>query len=438
MTASPVPAAAPGFSAMRQAAGWLFVLLALLLPAGGAARAQSAMPTLERAPAERKSIRDNHVGIVTGLPGGIYAQLGADMLRLLDDRKGQTLRLSALIGAGSVNNLDDLNNLPGVSLAILQGDVMEAYAAEPQFRWLQGNIRYVGRLHTEVLHLVSRRDVMAGGGGTVCALAGRRINVGGLGSGTAITVRKVLNDMLGLGVTLDTAASSEAFDQLAGRSIDAMAYVVGRSAPFFSRDRVPERFANDGLDWMSLPRSVLEQGCGGRPPRVSRDATVYEDVTLTDADYPQLIAAGQGVPTIGVPAVLAAYRFDSAGSLRAKATSAFIDRLLSRAADPAMGLGAAGRGFDRNWCGVDLAAPVRVWQRHEAAERWLVGNATAATPRPTLIACAPARPVPLYCQSDAAKAAEFNRRLGAAGRQLAPNDPAYLGEFARFVQRECP
>ena len=134
-----------------------------------AAQTGAALPTVRKSAAEVEEIRANHVGIVTGAPSGVYARLGADMVRLLDDRAGRSLRISAVTGSGSVNNLDDLRNLPGISLAILQGDVLAAYGADrAQHQWLDQNIRYVAPLHREQLHQLVREELHGAESNGIC------------------------------------------------------------------------------------------------------------------------------------------------------------------------------------------------------------------------------------------------------------------------------
>ena len=411
---------------------------ALLVTAPLAAAADS-LPQIRKSPHDAEVLRRDFVGIVTGGPTGVYAALGNDLLRLLDDRKAQTLRLGALIGSGSINNLDDLWNLPGVSLAIVQGDVLSAYAADPdQFRWLNNNVRYVSRLHTEVLHVVARRDSLPRGARDICALRGKRINVGGLGSGAKITADRVFNGILGLGVTLDPGSLAEAFDQLADGRVDALAYVVGRPAPVFADEKLAKRFASGSLDWLDVPRGLLDAGCGGAAPRAASDAAVYEPASLTPADYPALIRDGRTVDTIGVPAVLASYRFEDRRNGRAAATATFVQGFFARAAEPEGGFGRAGGNYSRAWCGVDLAAAVGGWQRDEAAADWLGANARAAHPLPTRIDCLAApRATPSFCRSKSEVVAEFTRQQRAAGRSTDPGDPDYLMAFGDWNRRTC-
>ena len=421
------------------AAALLAIGLVVAPLAASRAHAVEGLPQIRKSPRDTEALRRNFVGIVTGGPTGVYAALGNDLLRLLDDRKAGTLRLAAMIGSGSINNLDDLWNLPGVSLAVVQGDVLSAYAADPdQFKWLNGNVRYVSRLHTEVLHVLVRRDAVSKGARTICALRGKRLNVGGLGSGAKITVDKLFNGLLGLGVTLDPASLNEAFDQLADGRVDALAYVVGRPAPVFADEKLARRFAGGSLDWLDAPRSLLDAGCDGRPPRDRQESAIYEGVTLTAADYPALIREGRTVDTIGVPAVLAAYRFEDHRNGRGAATATFVQQFFARAADPESGLGRPGGGYSHAWCGVDLALPVGGWQRDESAADWLAANGRAVSPMPTRIDCLSGPGgVPAFCRAKGELVTEFNRQQRVAGKSIDPGDPDYLMAFADWNRRTC-
>lgn len=415
----------------------VIVFGALAMPTQAQAQTGTSLPTIRKSIVEGGEIRDNHVGIVTGGPAGVYARLGADMVRLLDDRPGRRLRISAVMGSGSVANLDDLRNLPGISFAILQGDVLDAYAGDrDQYQWLDQNIRYVGRLHNELLHVVVREDLLRDGASDVCALAGRRINVGGAGSGTRITANRVFNEMLGLGVVFDAAATEEGLEQLSKRQVDAVAFVVGPPAPIFANDRAAKTFADDRLAFLPVPASVLATGCGSGTARPRGEPTVYEDAALTGEHYPQLIAADRRIATLAVPAVLAAYRFEETTSPRARATATLIQSYLSRGADPLDGFGRLGGGFATQWCGLDLIAPVARWRRHEAVEAWLQRN--RGRNAPTVVECRKGKLDRSFCASHEGKAEEFRKRMAEVDPRLTMQDPAYMSRFAAFIARECP
>jgi len=357
-------------------AGLMISVIAAMLGLGQAAVAQPVenwripeadLPRILLSDAERERARSSLVGIVTGAPGGVYAQLGNDLMRLLNDRGQQTLRVAPILGQGSVNNLADLRHLPRVDFGIVQSDVLEVYERTEAGRELRSSIRYVTRLHNEFLHILSRRDIVGDEPASVCKLANRRINVAGVRSGTAITVRTVLNGILGLGMSLDSSDSTEeGIEQLRAGRVDSVAFVVGKPAPIFKqqdrRDFMESRFV-----FVSVPIALLQEGCGRRPASELSGRSPYEAAQIIEADYPGLVAQDRPVETIAIPAVLAAYAWPSSSG-RSQAASEFVRRFFALATDPRNGLGRPNGGFSPQWCGIDLARDVKNWKRYEAAE----------------------------------------------------------------------
>ena len=282
----------------------------VLSVSAGASRAQDrtaagadtgALPTVLRSDREKTMILRGQVGIVTGQPTGVYARLGADMVRLLNDRKGSTLRVAAVTGHGSISNIDDLLHLGGIDFAILQSDVLQAYRATPTGDELGRRLRYVSRLHTEYLHVLTRQDVIGDRPADVCVLAGKRINVGGRLSGTWLTVRSVLQGLLGLDPTFDESASTdEGIEQLKAGKVDALAFVVGKPAPLFAKLSAKE-IMEKRLELLAIGPELFTQGCDGRAPAGGLDRTPYEPGAFSADDYAELVPAGRSLPTIGVP-----------------------------------------------------------------------------------------------------------------------------------------
>ncbi|MBH0238571.1 TAXI family TRAP transporter solute-binding subunit [Methylobrevis albus] len=344
------------------------------------------LPRVVYSDAERLDIHDAQVGIVTGAHVGSYAELGDDIVRLLNDRAGRSLRILAVTGQGSINSVDDLRNLRGIDFAIVQSDVLEAYEGTPAGAELRRTLRYVSRLHTEQLHVLTRTSVAGDDAVDVCALAGRRItvNVGGPRSGTALTVRTIMQGMLGLDLAFDPSTSgSEGLKQLADGRVDALAFVVGKPASLF-RDISPEDFDRLGLRFLAVPVARLETGCAGGPqPAVRLSGTSYEASAITAADYPALLAIGEEIPTIGVPAVLAAYAWPE-GKGRFAQARRFVEALFARGTAASGGFGDAARGFSPKWCGIDFARDVRGLERFSVAADLVA----AAAPGSLRIDCA--------------------------------------------------
>lgn len=394
---------------------------------------EDALPRVLRTPAERQQIRGHQIGIITGQPGGVYARLGADLVRLLDDRSNASLRVVAIIGGGSISNIDDLLNLRGVDFAILQGDVLEAYGDTPAGRDLRIRMRYVSRLHTEVLHILSRRGVIDGRAPTVCVLDGKRINVGGPLTGTSVTARTVLQGILGLRITYDPSTSTnEGIEQLKAGTVDAVAYVVGKPATLFERLSAAD-VAQHGLELLEITPDLLVQGCNERRHgelRVEED-TVYEEAVIDSRDYPSLVVSGRTVMSVGIPSILAAYGWtenqERFGQAQAFVRSFFAQS--GRLANPQA-------GYATNWCGIDLTREVRNWQRFSAAETWIAEWSRTHPGQRMELDCN--HPAASLCHDPESLRHAFDRSYAQAFPEMPRAGQGYLRAYEDFKQRTCP
>jgi hypothetical protein len=99
--------------------------------------------------------------------------------------------------------------------------------------------------------------------------------------------------------------------------------------------------------------------------------TEYLPATLTNEDYPGLIAPGQKVETIAVGAVLVAFNWPK-NTDRYRRIQKFVDNFFPRLAE-----------FQKaprhpKWKEANLAAVLPGWKRFEGAEEWLRRNGTVA------------------------------------------------------------
>jgi hypothetical protein len=107
---------------------------------------------------------------------------------------------------------------------------------------------------------------------------------------------------------------------------------------------------------------------------------LYLPATLDSKDYPKLIAAGQTIETIAVPAVLAVYNWQP-GSARYARMVRFVDRLFAQLPELQK------PPFHPAWKNVSLAAPVPGWKRYGPVQRKLDSirrDASAIPPQPRM------------------------------------------------------
>jgi hypothetical protein len=93
----------------------------------------------------------------------------------------------------------------------------------------------------------------------------------------------------------------------------------------------------------------------------------YLPATLSAKDYPNLIADGEKVDTIAVPAVLAAYNW-APNTERYRKLAGFVDAFFTKF--PTF----QNPPFHPKWKEVSLSAPLAGWTRLPAAQQWLDKN----------------------------------------------------------------
>ena len=286
------------------------------------------------------------VGIVSGGVAGTYVRVAADLAAVLDD--GDNLRVLAMIGKGSVQNIADVLYLKGVDIGIVQSDVLAYIKRENLFAGVERRINFITKLYNEEFHLLVRGDITQLGD-----LAGKKVNFDNRGSGTFIT-STVVFDTLGIAVEPTFFDQALALERLKAGEISAMVYVAGKPATLFR-----DLGGTDNLRLLPVPAS-------------NKLMETYLPSRFTSADYPRLIAAGQEVETIAVGAVMAVFNWEQ-GNPRHQKVSRFVDAFFSRFDD-----------FQKpprhpKWQEVSLTAQVPGWKRFQPAEDWLRRAATTAS-----------------------------------------------------------
>ncbi len=277
------------------------------------------------------------VGVIAGGVDGTYIRIAADLAAVLDD--GDRLRVLALLGRGSVQNLRDIVFLRGIDIGIVQSDVLAFARRDRELPGVAGAVQYIAKLYDEEVHVLARREI-----GGLAALAGKRVNVDVRGSGTAMTAG-LLFGLLGVGVEAVHDDQATALEKLKAGEISAMVYVAGKPARLFAG------LGGAGLHFLpvAMTPALLE---------------TYLPATLGAAAYPGLVADGSEVETVAVGAVMAVYAWP-AGHERHKKVAAFVETFFDRFE--------AFRRAPRHpkWREVNIAAQVPGWTRFPAAQAWL-------------------------------------------------------------------
>jgi len=244
------------------------------------------------------------------------------------------------VSYGAATNLDDLLYLRGVDLAVTQSDVFEYFRTERKTPNLQNRVHYILRLPIAEVHILAKTDIRS-----LEDLRGRKVNFGPAGSGSSLT-GTIVFQRLGVQVDQVLIDQQSALQKLQSGEVAALVRVVGKPVDFFTR--IPP---SSGLHLISIPFTKTF-------------ADYYTVGEFEAKDYPSLIAEGEKIETIAVPAVLSVFNWPR-GSDRYRRIERFVERLFAN--------------WDQflvaprhpKWRDVNLGAMVPGWTRHVIAEQML-------------------------------------------------------------------
>ena len=288
--------------------------------------------------AQRSSVNSGTVGLISGGVTGTYIRIASDLSNALDD--GYDHRVLAILGKGSVRNIEDLLLLKGIDIAIVQSDVLDFYRNSGSK--IGDKVHYITKLYNEEVHLLARSEFAQ-----VSDLGGRKVNFGTEGSGTFMTAG-IIFDSLSIDVDVTTFPEPIALEKLRKGEIDALIFVGGKPL-----NLLLQVTKDDNLKLLSIPPNQVEGA--------------YIATALSGNDYPELVEAGKVVPTVAVGAVMAAYNWKP-DHPRHKKVKRFVDRFFSNFDS------LKEAPYHPKWKEVDLRVDVPGWRRFGPAKSWLASN----------------------------------------------------------------
>jgi uncharacterized protein len=239
--------------------------------------------------------------IVTAAERGTYIQIGRDLARLVAQPAG--IALEAVPSKGSTENVRRLRLEPGVRLALVQSDVVQAFLDEAR----NGNsdalqmikpLRVVMPLYDEEIYFVTRADSPLN---SIHEIRDKRINIGPVGSGTALTATTLYRQMFGTAIAernASTLSNEDALLQLAtASSIDVAVIVTGQPAKIFADMRPEARQL-----W-----KLLRLDAQAAPSQAAMGT--YAATTIRASSYPNWL--GEDVPALTTKAMLVTYDYQS-------------------------------------------------------------------------------------------------------------------------------
>jgi TRAP transporter TAXI family solute receptor len=286
----------------------------------------------------KQALNANTVTLITGTIGGTYVQIGADLASVLDD--GNKLRVLPIVGRGSVQSVADILFLQGVDLGIVRADTLDYLERKGFAKDIKKQFTYITKLYNEEMTVIAPKSIHS-----LRDLEGKTVSVDLPNGSTFITVLTVA-ERLGMKANFVYIEQRIAMEKMKKGEIDAVIVVGGK--PYKS----VSTFENDG-------RFHLVKVDYEKPLQAD-----YLPTTLTSKDYPNLIAEGETVDTIAVPALLAAYNWSPKTDRYRKLTNfvnAFFTKFPQFQKPP----------FHPKWKEVSLSAPLPGWNRFQPAQDWL-------------------------------------------------------------------
>jgi len=240
--------------------------------------------------------------IVTASARGTYIQIGRDIASIV--APPADIELEVLPSAGSAENVRRLRYEPGVKFAIVQSDVYQAFLDLAAGGNAEANniirpLRVIMPLYNEEIYFIVRTDSDLN---YIHQIKDARINVGELGSGTALTTTTLYRLMFNEPIPQANASLLTNEDALvkliSDKSLDVVAVIAGQPAKLLV-DMKPE--ARQLIKLLKFdPNQAPSKGA----------LKTYFPATVRAISYPNLLT--EDIPGLSVKAFLVTYDYNLA------------------------------------------------------------------------------------------------------------------------------
>ncbi len=298
-------------------------------------------------------INEYTIGLAAGLPEGAPLRIAAELARALNE--GDNMRILPVVTRGIFDNFVDLLQLKGIDAAIVYGDTLLHFDKVEKVPNILDKVHYVASLFPSELQILVRPEI-----NSIQDLAGKWVNFNNKGTAAAYT-GPIVFKRLGIKVVERYDPHPVVMRQFANSNqYAATVWVTSKPVRGIVAQDWPK-----GFKLISVPYTKeLED--------------LYLPATLEAADYPKLIADGQKVSTIAVPAVLAVYNWRD-GQTRRPRMERFVEHIFKKLPQLQK------PPFHPAWRNVNLAAAVPGWRRYQPVQdkldRLRGGNRAAAAQR---------------------------------------------------------
>jgi TRAP-type uncharacterized transport system substrate-binding protein len=284
----------------------------------------------------RERTNASTIGLAGGLLEGAPIRFATEIARVVND--GGVTHVLPVVTRGPTENVNDLLYLRGIDVAIINSDSLEEYKSQvPQIR---ERITYLLSLFPSELHIFVRPEIKS-----LADLAGKKVNFNTQGTAAAYSGPLIFS-RLGIDVEKTFIPHPVALEQMKRGEIAGVVFVTSKPVDAFAKGKW-----DDGFKFLPVDFGPKFED-------------YYLPTALESADYPNLIAKGEKIPTISVPTILASFNWRP-NSPRYRRVARFTEELFGRIDK------LQSAGFDAKWKDVNIDNRVPGLERFRAAQEWL-------------------------------------------------------------------
>lgn len=280
------------------------------------------------------------ITIVGGDINSTSARLVYDMGAVLND--GDERRVLPVLGLDAVQTVSDVLHLKGVDLGLVHEDALDAIGDTNAIPNIKNRLEHITRLSHDNIYVIAAISFES-----INQLAGRTVNFGP-GAPSPYTTPALLFQAHDIDVNPVNLDHADAVEDIKNGKIAATVIVGGDLKEIATRLRLDKK-----LRLLSVDMPI--------------NSDKYLPISLTNADFPDIIPAGTSLDTVSVALIMVVNRWPTSHPRHQKVGD-FVQDLFSR--------------FDEfktptrhpKWHEVNLAAKVVNWNQFRPAKDWLASN----------------------------------------------------------------
>ena len=297
----------------------------------------------------KRAANEGVVSITASGRTTVYSQFAEDIRNVIESLPDNNTRIIPILGKSAGQNLLDMLYLRGVDMGIVDQDIVQYFKRQDPTLYgdLDKRVNFVTKLFNTEFHLLAHNDVKG-----LEDLRGKQVSCL-MQMSTVATLCENIFRLLKIDVKIIYEDVDLALLRLKKGEIAAAARAGSSPLPGFNGITAADNLHFVPINEESLPHSDFN------PIRAA-----YLPSRLRAEDYPNLIPAGEVIPTVATSTLLAVYAWPH-DSRQFKEISQFIEIFFSN--------------IDKfrqpprhpKWRDLNLAADVPGWKRFPAAQEWL-------------------------------------------------------------------